>query len=87
MSLNFPNASRSFDERRNLVTFWGYDSVKEFSFLVEVEALRKLNPQTRNEESGYMETFDASLEQIQKAARKVYSRGGNASYTLTASDF
>ena len=47
MTLNFPNASRSYDARRNLVRFWGYDSALEVSFLVEAGALCKLMPQTR----------------------------------------
>ena len=54
MTLNFPNGSRSYDARRNLIRFWGYDSALEISFFVEVSALNKLNPQTRNAEAGYL---------------------------------
>ena len=31
MTLDFPNESRSYDAKRNLVRFWGYDSALEIS--------------------------------------------------------
>ena len=87
MTLNFPNASRSYDATRNLVRFWGYDSALEISFLVEVSALRKLMPQMSDLEVDYLESFDATREQILEAARKVYSRAGRGPYLLAAADF
>jgi hypothetical protein len=71
MTLDFPNVSRSYDETRDLVRFWGYDRTIEVSFFVEAGALSKLDPRTRKQEAGYLETFDAAREQIYKAARKV----------------
>lgn len=38
MTLNFPNASRSYDETRNLIRFWGYDSALEICFFIEARA-------------------------------------------------
>ena len=87
MTLNFPNLSRNFDARRNLVRFWGYDSALEISFFVEVGALFKLNPQTRNVEAGFLEAFDAVRDRIHDAARKVYSRARQDTYLLAAADF
>lgn len=87
MALNFPNESRSFDARRSLVRFWGHDRALEISFFVEVSALCKLSPQTRNAEAGYLETFDSARPQIHEIARKVYSRGGKDAYLLAAADF
>lgn len=87
MTLNFPNASRSYDETRNLVRFWGYDSTLEISFLVEMSALCKLKPQTSNLEADSLEVFDAAWEQILEAARKVYTRGRCGPYLLAAADF
>ena len=87
MPLNFPNGSRSYDERRNLVRFWGYDSALEISFFVEVSALCKLVPQTRNLEAGYLEAFDAARDRIYEIARKVYSRNRQGAYLLAAVDF
>lgn len=87
MVLNFPNESRSFDARRSLVRFWGHDRALEISFFVEVSALFKLNPHTRNAEAGYLEAFDSVRPQILETARKVYSRGGKDAYLLAAADF
>ncbi len=87
MALNFPNGSRSYDATRNLVRFWGYDSALEISFLVEVSALYKLNPRTRNVEAGYLEAFDAARDRIHETARKMYSRASKGTYLLAAADF
>jgi len=87
MTLNFPNGCRSYDSRRKLVRFWGYDSAMEISFLVEVSALYKLNPRMRDLEAGYLESFDVALDRIHEAARKVYSRGREGTYLLAAADF
>jgi len=87
MTLNFPNASRSYDETRNLVRFWGYDSALEICFFIEASALCKLMPQTGNMEADCLETFDAARERILEAARKTYARGRCGPYLLTAADF
>ena len=87
MTLNFPNGSRSYDARRDLIRFWGYDSALEISFFVEVSALCKLNPLTSNAEAGYLEAFDAARDRIHETARKVYSRSGKNAYLLAAADF
>jgi hypothetical protein len=87
MALSFPNACRSFDSKRKVIRFWGYDSALEISFLVEVSALYKLNPRTRNLEAGYLESFDAVRDKIFEAARNVYSREHQGTYLLTATDF
>ena len=87
MTLDFPNGSRSYDARRNLVRFWGYDRALEISFFVEVGALHKLNPQTRNAEAGYLETFDSARDRIHETARKIYSRARKGAHLLAAADF
>ena len=87
MTLNFPNRSRSYDARKGIVRFWGYDSALEVPFFVEVAALFKLNPQIRDAEAGYLEAFDGAAPRIHEIARKVYSRGRKGSYLLAASDF
>ncbi len=87
MTLNFPNGNRSYDARRKLIRFWGYDSALEISFFMEVSALYKLNPQTRNVEAGYLEAFDAARDRIHETARKVYSRARKDAYLLAAADF
>jgi hypothetical protein len=87
MTLDFPNVSRSYDETRDLIRFWGYDSAMEVSFFVEVDALTKLDPRTRTLEAGYLETFDAVRDRIHQVARKAYSRARRSAYLLVAADF
>jgi hypothetical protein len=87
MTLNFPNASRSYDETRHLVRFWGYDSALEICFFVEAGALHKLMPQGGALEADCLETFDAVRERVLDAARKAYTRGRPGPYLLAASDF
>jgi len=87
MTLNFPNGSRSYDARRNVVRFWGYDSALEISFFVEAGALYKQNPLTKDAEAGYLEAFDSARPQIHESARKVYPRARKGAYLLSAADF
>jgi hypothetical protein len=87
MTLKFPNESRSYDARRNVVRFWGYDSALEISFFVEASALRKLSPHTAAMEAGYLEAFDTARDQIHESARKAYSRAHKGAYLLAVSDF
>ena len=87
MTLNFPNQSRSYDERRHLIRFWGHDSALEISFFVEVEALYKLDPLTRDFEAGFLEVFDGARDRIHAVARKAYSRNSKDAYFLAVSDF
>lgn len=87
MALTFPNLSRSYDARRGLVRFWGYDSALEVAFLVEVGALCKLRPQTGDLEEAYLDAFDATREQVLAVARKVYSKARYGPFLLTATDF
>jgi hypothetical protein len=87
MTLCFPNQSRCFDAKRQLVRFWGHDSALEISFFVEVSALVKLVPQARNQEAGYLEAFDAARDRIRETARRVYSRGHKGAYLLAEADF
>jgi hypothetical protein len=89
--LSFSNASRYFDESRNCVCFWGYDSTIEVSFFVAAEALQLLCPETEKVEPGFLQAFDTALGRIHKVADKVYSHGGKGkgsyAYTLAAEDF
>jgi hypothetical protein len=87
MALKFPNGSRSFDETRRGVRFWGYDSVVEHQFVIAEEALKRLSPGVSSDEAGLLQAFDANLGLIQKAAVKVYGQGRKGSYDLAAGDF
>ena len=87
MSLNFPNASRSYDSTRHAVRFWGYDSTMETSFYVMADALRQLQPGIRPDEESLLQAFDSNRELICAAATKVYKRGNKGSYELGLTDF
>jgi Protein of unknown function (DUF1488) len=85
--IDFPNYSRSYDRTRHAVRFWGYDSAMEASFFIDDAALRRIQPNTRLDESGFLNTFDSNRDLICAAAAKVYVRGSRGSYDLDANNF
>ena len=87
MPVNFPNISRSYDATRGMVRFWGYDRAMESSFFVAVDALKRIAPDLRPDEMGYLCVFDLNRDLIYAAAAKVYARGRRGSYDIHASDF
>lgn len=87
MTLNFPNDSRSYDARRDLVRFWGHDRAMEVAFFIEAAALRKLSPQSGKDEAACLAAFDAARAHIHEVARKAFSQRRRNDYTLAASDF
>ena len=86
MSLEFPNASRSYDATRCAIRFWGYDTAMEWSFFVTAEALRHVHPAMVQDEAGMLGAFDSNRDQICAAAVKLYRRGRKGSYELGAED-
>jgi hypothetical protein len=90
MTLAFPNPSRSFDEARNGILFFGHDGVFEIRFLVEAGALpipATALPVVAMSEAKCLSVFDAVRTSILEVARKAYSHGRRNYYTLTAADF
>lgn len=87
MSLIFPNQSRSYDPTRDAVRFWGYRSSIECSFFVTTGALRKVQPDMRSDEAGFLGAFDANRDRICAVAAVVYARGRKGSYELVTADF
>jgi hypothetical protein len=87
MALNFPNQSRSYDQRGNRVRFWGHDGAFEICFFVEQGALGQINPDVKRDEAGLLNAFDRNRSRILAVAAKLYSRFRRNSYTLLASDF
>jgi hypothetical protein len=85
--LNFPNQSRVFDPTRRAVRFWGYDGAMEWSFFVTEDALRRLQPDLRRDETSLLDAFDSNRTLIYAAAMKAYTRGRKGSYELAATDF
>ena len=87
MALSFPNQSRSYDATRRAVRFWGHDSSMETSFFVTEDALKRIHPSMRFDETGMLGAFDTHRELIYATAAKVYARGRKGSYDLVSADF
>ena len=85
--IEFPNHSRSYDSTRRAVRFWGHDSAIEASFFIDEDALTRIQPGTRPDESGFLNAFDSNRDRICAAAARVYVRGSRGSYDLAAADF
>jgi hypothetical protein len=87
MALSFPNQSRSYDATRRAVRFWGYDSAMESSFLVTVDALKRVQPDMQFDEAGILGAFDSNRSLIYATAAKIYSRGSKGFHVLGTADF
>ncbi|MEQ9643696.1 MAG: DUF1488 domain-containing protein [Alphaproteobacteria bacterium] len=89
MALSFPNASRSYDARRDVVRFWGHDSAMEIAFFVEADVFSQARDSTGDvgDEATVLLAFDADRERIHAAARKAYARTHKNTYVLTSTDF
>jgi hypothetical protein len=85
--IEFPNHSRSYDQTRRAVRFWGHDSALEASFFIDEAALKRIQPDARPDESGFLNAFDCNRDVICAAAAKVYVRGSRGSYNLVAANF
>lgn len=85
--IEFPNHSRSYDPTRRAVRFWGHDSAIEASFFINEDALKRIQPDARLNESGFLNAFDSNRDLICAAAAKVYVRGSRGSYDLVAANF
>jgi hypothetical protein len=89
VTLEFPNPSRSFDEERNAVRFVGHDGMFEVPFFIEADALTPSGSKgggLDEVEIASLMAFDAARRSVYDVARKLYSRGRQTSYTITASD-
>jgi hypothetical protein len=87
MALNFPNSSRSYDETRHAVRFWGYESAMEVSFFVTVDALSRLEVRPLADEAAVLAAFDAHCERIRSAAGKAFAGPKKGSYELGVGNF
>ena len=59
----------------------------EASFFINEDALKRIQPDGRLDESGFLNTFDSNSDLICAAAAKLYVRGKSSSYDLVAADF
>lgn len=88
MAINFPNASRSYDTRRNAVHFWGHDQSMETSFYISADALQRLTPGVGQDETALLAAFDSNRPRIREVAARLYGNGKKGgSYDLHPSHF
>jgi hypothetical protein len=85
--IDFPNHSRSYDQTRRAVRFWGHDSAIEASFYIAEGALKHIQPDVRPDASGFLNAFDTNRDLICAAAARIYVRGSRGSYDLVAANF
>ncbi|MBP0633049.1 MULTISPECIES: DUF1488 domain-containing protein [unclassified Cupriavidus] len=82
MALSFPNPSRSYDESRHGVWFWGYDNAREISFLVDDRVLMNFDAALGSDEAGMLASFDRHRNEILKMAMALYAEGPQTLYLL-----
>jgi hypothetical protein len=59
----------------------------ETSFFVEEDALKRIQPDMRFDEAGFLHAFDLNRDLIYATALRVYGRGRKGSYDLMPTDF
>lgn len=57
------------------------------AFFVTAEALRRVQPDVRLDETGLLSAFDANRDLIYAVGSKVYARGRRGHYDLVDADF
>lgn len=89
MTLEFPNKCRSFESTKKSIRFWGYDSIVEVTFFIELNAIKKLFPNTDLDEKPLLQAFDRAVVHIHEVATRIYGRNRSHSfvYVLTENDF
>ena len=86
-SLRFPNASRSYDDRRQCVSFWAHDAALEIVIHIDNDALRLIGPSVAEGEDDLLDVFDSRRPRIEAAAAKAYLKNRLTFHRLTVEDF
>jgi hypothetical protein len=63
------------------------DTIGEASFFIDESALRRIQPDARLNELGFLNAFDSNRDLICAAAARMYVRGSRGSYDLVAANF
>jgi len=82
MTLTFPNPSRTYDEAKRGVWFWGYDNTGEITFLVVDRVLMSFDPALGSGEARMLDSFDRHRDEILQIAMDLYAKGRQTLYTL-----
>jgi Protein of unknown function (DUF1488) len=59
----------------------------EASFFINEDALKRIQPDARPDESGFLKAFDSNRDLICAAAAKIYVRGTRGFYDLVVANF
>ena len=87
VSLNFPNAIRSYNVSNRDITFWGHDSAIEITFVIELFALQMVRGDMSTDEQALCQTFDQNIKLIHAIAKRVYDKMKGGFHRLTVNDF
>jgi hypothetical protein len=87
MSISFPNAARSFDDKNHCVRFTGYDGMFEIKFYLATEVLAGEKSHRNASEADYLTSFDALRPRILKAATSAYAKARCRAITLDLTHF
>jgi hypothetical protein len=66
---------------------FGDTIARDGTFFIDEGALRRIQPDARPDESGFLNAFDSNRDLICAAAARVYVRGSRGSYDLVAANF
>lgn len=84
MSLYFANRTRTYDDRRGVIRFVGYDGLKQIVFLLSVGLFEQDSSTSRPREQGYLMAFDRYYSRILEIARALYQKNNRPMIEMDA---
>jgi hypothetical protein len=70
------------------VRFWGHDSALEATFFIDEGALKRIQPDARLDESGFLNAFDRNRGcDMRGGCEGLPSAGSRGTYDLVAANF
>jgi hypothetical protein len=84
MSLSFANRTRTYDERRGVIRFVGYDGLKQIVFLLSVGLFEQESSQSSLREQGYLMAFDRCHSRILEIAQALYQKNNRSMIEMDA---
>lgn len=84
MTLSFENPTRTYDERRGVIRFLGYDGLNQIVFLLSVKLLDLGTASSAQREQGYLMAFDRCRGRILDIASALYQKNNRSMVELDA---
>lgn len=85
--LRFSNPSRTYNETKRCISFWGYTSTFEVAFDLAEDALDRMSPNMEHDDANVLRVFDLNRARIEKAAGGAHQRNQKNYHWLAASEF